>query len=91
MAKKSIETTYTLSIIVVLLTFFPDTAIGQGLRFNGLDYHIDERTSYTVFGNRHPVFTDIDFSEKSEREGVGMDECGLAPDDGQGFHNAGCR
>lgn len=59
MAQKSIETTYILPLIVFLLTFFPDTAMGQGLRFNGLDHHIDERTSYTVFGNRHPVFTDI--------------------------------
>lgn len=59
MAKKSIETTYILSIIVLLLTFLSDNAMGQGLRFNGLDYHIDERTSYTVFGNRHPAFTDI--------------------------------
>ena len=46
-------------IIFTVQIVFSAVSSGQGLRFNGLDCHIDERTSFTVFDNRHPTFTDL--------------------------------
>ena len=34
----------------------PQTLSGQGLRFNGLERQIDERTSYRVFDRKRPAF-----------------------------------
>lgn len=46
-------------IIFTVQIVFSAVSSEQGLRFNGLDCHIDERTSFTVFDNRHPTFADL--------------------------------
>ena len=45
-----------LPLIFCLVGIFP--ALSQGLKFTGLEQPIDKRTSYDVFGNLSPEFSD---------------------------------
>ena len=67
MVQKNTCAIRTSLIIFTVQIVFSAVSSGQGLRFNGLDCHIDERTSFTVFDNRHPTFTDlVDISFKMQ-------------------------
>ncbi len=67
MAKNGIASTGSMLAVFFFLAVLSPIAKGQGLRFNGLDHHIEERTSFTVFANRHPAFTDlVDISFKMQ-------------------------
>ena len=48
---------YCLSLAVLVSLACPD-ALAQGLGFYGMSNKIDERTSYTVFGNKTICFKD---------------------------------
>lgn len=67
MAPKNTCAIRTFLTILTVQIVFSAVSSGQGLRFNGLDCHIDERTSFTVFDNRHPTFADlVDISFKMQ-------------------------
>lgn len=42
--------------VILFSAALPQTLSGQGLRFNGLERQIDERTSYRVFDRKRPAF-----------------------------------
>ena len=65
---------YCLSLAVLVSLVCPD-ALAQGLGFYGMSNKIDERTSYTVFGNKTICFKD---SFQMEFEGKG---CRRVPQD----------
>lgn len=45
-------------MLILLCSFVPYSIWAQGLKFKGNTYHIDERTSYSVFGKRAICFKD---------------------------------
>ena len=47
-----------LLIALIFGSTISHSALGQGLAFNGLDKRINERTTYSVFGNREQRFSD---------------------------------
>lgn len=45
-------------LLLIMFICFPALLTAQGLRFNGVDFSIDERTSYDVFGDDLEVFSE---------------------------------
>ncbi len=54
----TVKRAFAAVLIPILVVLLPMTSRAQGLGFHGMDYRIDERTSYDVFGKRAETFTD---------------------------------
>jgi len=49
---------YYISFLLIFFLSFHNNTLASGLKFNGSERLIDERTSYDVFGNKSPVFNE---------------------------------